>query len=88
MKLTEEIIDTLNSELRESGAGFYYEFKDEFTPTAQVKLIAGNNNWIDSSIINFTREYCDWLRNFFRRYNIEIEFNNTLSIIWSNDFSS
>lgn len=86
MKLTEELIDKLNSELQNCGAGFHYEFRDEFAPTARVKINAGNNNWVDSSIINFTKEYCDWLRKFFEYYGIEIEFNNTWSTFWSSDF--
>ena len=44
-------------------------------------------NCVDSFIVNQTKEFFDWLKLWFKeKYKIELNCNNTGSVMWSNDF--
>lgn len=88
-KLTKGIIFHLNRTLKDLGVGFYYELSDldTYAPRAQIKVI-DPCEFVDSSIVNCTDIYYKWLEDWFKHnYDIEICYNNTRTIIWSNDYS-
>ena len=90
MKITAEIIQHLNKTLNELGVGFIYKFNgnSSISPTATIAVKDNGLGLVDSSIINCTNAYYDWLEKWFlEMYQIKIIFNNTRSIIWSDDFS-
>ena len=88
-KLSKGMIDHINKIIKDNAAGFYYEYReDSLTPTANIRVI-DPVGWVDSSIINLTSEFLDWLKGWFKdNYDVEITFNNTRTIFWSNDFNS
>ena len=88
-KFTKGIISHLNRTLKDLGVGFYYELSDidTYAPRAQIKVI-DPCEFVDNSIVNCTDTYYKWLEDWFRHnYDIEISYNNTRNIIWSNDYS-
>ena len=90
MKITKEICNKFNQALRDKGVGFYYVFENEDTraPIMKVAVIDNSLDWVDSSIVNLTDEYFKFLENWFiTNYGITIRYNNTRSIIWSDDFT-
>lgn len=40
-------------------------------------------NWVDSFIINPTKEFFDWLELWFKAKDVELSCNNDGSIMWS-----
>lgn len=90
MKITKEICDKFNQVLHDNGVGFYYVFQNEDTRAPIMKVVVVDNNlgWVDSSIVNLTDEYFKFLENWFlTNYGITIHYNNTRSIIWSDDYT-
>lgn len=90
MKLTKEICNKFNQVLRATGVGFYYVFENEDTraPIMKVAVIDNSLGWVDSSIVNLTDEYFKFLENWFiTNCGITIRYNNTRSIIWSDDYT-
>jgi hypothetical protein len=89
MKINSDIVSHLNQELRSAGVGFYYTMADlgSNNPTIRIEVI-DNAGFVDSSIVNCTNDYYNWLDKWFMdNYKIKICYNNTRSIIWSDDFS-
>ena len=88
-KLTKELIEQLNVVLKDFGVGFEYKFTDEpIAPKARIEVI-DNKGFVESSIINCTEPYFNWLEKWFKEnYDIEITYNNTRTIIWSDDYST
>jgi hypothetical protein len=90
MKITEEICNKFNKVLHATGVGFYYIFQNEDTRTPIMKVAVVDNNlgWVDSSIVNLTDKYFKFLETWFiTNYGITIRYNNTRSIIWSDDYT-
>lgn len=84
-KLNMEIINAINDKLNRIGASFYYEpWKiNSSVPGMQVKM-KDTNNFISSSVINFTNEYFEWLNDYCKMtFDIELAYNNTGSICWA-----
>lgn len=49
-----------------------------------VKIQLKRNPFIESSIINLSEHFYDWLNNYFEQvYGIELDFNNTGTVFWS-----
>lgn len=49
-----------------------------------VKIQLKRDPFIESSIINLSEHFYDWLNNYFEQvYGIELNFNNTGTIFWS-----
>lgn len=49
-----------------------------------VKIQLKRNPFIESSIINLSEHFYDWLNNYFEQvYGIELNFNNTGTVFWS-----
>ena len=88
-KLTKGIIEHLNIVLKGFRVGFKYKFTNEpIAPKARIEVIDAKG-FVESSIINCTDVYFEWLEKWFKEnYDIEITYNNTKTIIWSNDYST
>lgn len=88
-KLTIGMIKHLNKVLKDDGVGFKYKFTNEsIAPKARIEVEDGHSGFVNSSIINCTDIYFNWLEKWFKdNYNIKIIYNNTKTIIWSNDYS-
>ena len=86
MVLTKEMVMNLNIELGLKGCPFRYKYSDDMI-VASMEIILPSMNCVDSFIVNPTKKFFDWLRLWFKeKYNIELNCNNTGSIMWSNDF--
>lgn len=85
MRLTKEMVVDLNNELAVKGCPFRYEFQESVgvgIPSMEITL--PNMNYVDSFIINVTREFLEWLELWFKtKYNVELNCNNTGSVFWS-----
>ena len=90
-KITREMVDRLNDELKNKGVGFMYIYKDEDTvaPTMKSVIVDNNLNWIlPDTGVYCKNTYYNWLENWFKtNYDITLDYNNTKNYIWSNDFS-
>ena len=84
MKITREMVAELNNELEIRSCPFRYKYKDEeYIPKIEITL-PNMNNWVDSFIINVSSEFFDWLNSWFKtKYDIELNCNNTGSILWA-----
>lgn len=82
--ITEEMVMELNNELSVKGCPFRYKYQhDNLIPS--MKLIFPNMNYVDSCIINVTKDFLDWIRLWFKtKYEIELSCNNDASVLWSN----
>lgn len=83
MRITEEMTDELNGILASMGCSFKFAFR-EGTLKSQIDVVPMNNQFIDSSIINLTKECYSFIEHFFKGKGIEeLSYNNTGSTIWS-----
>ncbi len=86
MKITKEMVMNLNIELAIKGCPFRYKFVDDMI-ISSMEITLPSMNCVDSFIINPTKEFFDWLKLWFKeKYKIELNCNNTGSVMWSNDF--
>jgi hypothetical protein len=81
MKITREMVMELNNELSNKGCPFRYDYIEERNP--QIEITLPSVNYVDSFIINPTREFFDWLELWFKMKGIELNYNNDGSIMWS-----
>jgi hypothetical protein len=83
MKITREMTIELNSELAAMGCSFRYDYiDDERNPKIIITL--PSEKYVNSFIINVTREFYDWLELWFKTKGIdELFYNNDGSVIWS-----
>jgi hypothetical protein len=88
-KLSKGMIDHLNEVITTKNVGFHYELSDTETYAPKATIVVNDNmGWVVNSIINCTDDYYEWLRLWFKNnYDVEIVFNNTGSIFWSNDYN-
>lgn len=86
--ITADMVENLNETLKELGCCFKYVLhEDDHIPTMEVKL-NDNSGFVDcfNISVNFTETYYTWLNTFFAtKYGIKLVYNNTGSIIWSNE---
>jgi len=84
MKITEEMVIELNNELKDMGCPFRYEYDENgYTGNPHMKITLPNMTYVDSFIINPSREYFNWLKLWFKHKGIDLSCNNDGSIIWS-----
>lgn len=81
----QEITEDMVSELNEQFKDTIIEFKlgHSITTVVDIKMKPQYTNIFDSYILNLTEETKRNLRDFFRKYNINIMFNNTASCFWA-----
>lgn len=85
-EITKEIVSSFNSALRHTGCMFRFEFIGTELGYAlssmQIKPV--NDVWIESSIINTTKEFKSWMKSWFlENYGLAIMSNNDGSIWWA-----
>lgn len=84
MKITEEMVMELNSELIFKGCPFRYKYDPTgYTGNPHMEITLPNMNCVSSFIINPTSEFFDWLKLWFKVKGIELGCNNNASILWS-----
>lgn len=84
MKITEDMVIELNNELKDMGCSFRYNYNEQgFSGNSQINITLPSMNYVDSFIINPSREFFNWLKLWFKLKGIEIACNNDGSIIWS-----
>lgn len=82
MKITKEMVVELNNELAVKGCPFRYEYIKGY-PNPSIEINLPSMNCVDSFIINPTKEFFDWLKTWFKAKGIELNCNNTGSVMWS-----
>lgn len=84
MKITKEMVVELNNELAIKGCPFRYEFNErEYADNPCIKIVLPSMSWVNSFIINPTKEFFNWLELWFKVKGIELSCNNDGSILWS-----
>ncbi len=84
MKITDAMVYELNEQLEHKGYPFRYKYDDSIvTGNPCMKISLPSMYGVDSFIINPTREFFEWLEDWFIQYGIELSCNNDGSIIWS-----
>ncbi|MCI9136435.1 MAG: hypothetical protein HFH48_02560 [Lachnospiraceae bacterium] len=83
MRITEEMTDELNALLASMGCSFKFAFREEMLNN-KIDVVPMNSQFIDSCIINLTKECYSFIEHFFKGKGIEeLSCNNTGSTIWS-----
>ncbi len=83
MKITREMTNELNIVLANMGCSFKFHFREE-PLNNMIEVEPMNSQFIDSSIINLTKDFYKFLEDFFKSKGIEeLCYNNTGSTIWS-----
>lgn len=85
MKITEEMVMELNTVLANKGCIFRYEYYEpEYNlNNPHIRLTLNNMKFVDSFIINPTKEFFEWLYSWFETKGIELSCNNDGSVMWS-----
>lgn len=84
MKITEEMVIELNNELKDMGCPFRYNYDENgYSGNPHINITLPSMTYVDSFIINPSREYFNWLKLWFKLKGIEISGNNDGSIMWS-----
>lgn len=91
-KITQKMVDELNKKLETCGVGFRYMLGDEETRAPKITVTVldpvGFTHPQFGCVINLSDEFYDWLNNWFKtQYDITLDYNNTKSIAWSDDYS-
>ena len=83
MNITVKLVNELNNELAAKGCVFRYKFEIyDCTKHPQLHLVLVNSTYVESFIINPTKEYFDWLILWFKIRGITISGNNDGTILW------
>lgn len=82
MKITNKMVMELNSELAIMGCPFRYAFRDTDN-NPSIEIVLPSARFVDSFIINPTKEFFTWVKAWFEVKGIELTFNNTGTIMWS-----
>lgn len=78
-KITKEMIDELNANYND--AIFEFVFQDD--GVIDIRMKHNCQKYIDSYIINLDDDTRSGIRDFFKKKNINIRYNNTASCFWS-----
>lgn len=84
MKITRDMVTVLNKELSDMGCSFEFYY-DEYGMTGNpyIKIKPISTKFIDSYTLNLTKDFYDYLADFFLERGIELSGNNDGSIMWS-----
>ena len=84
MKITREMVEELNLELKRECCPFRYKYDENgFAGNPHMKITLPDMSCVDSFIINPTKDFFAWLEVWFENKGIELSCNNDGSIIWS-----
>lgn len=71
MRITEEMTDELNALLVSMGCSFKFAFREEMLNN-KIDVVPMNSQFIDSCIINLTKECYGFIEHFFKGKGIEL----------------
>lgn len=79
------MVDELNAELAKRNCIFKYKIMPFVEhKNFRIERVPVNDEFLSNAIINCTKEFYDFLDDFFRKYGInKLSYNNTGSICWS-----
>jgi hypothetical protein len=80
-KISKEMLNELNAEYND--AIFEFVFQDDDENVVDIKMKRNCQKYIDSYIINLEDDTRNNIRNFFRKKNVNIRYNNTASCFWA-----
>ena len=83
MKITLKMVHEFNSILSSDGAVFRIELQNGTLNNPIATIVTANDKYIESYIINPSREFYSLLDDFFKEKGIELTYNNTKSTFWS-----
>ncbi len=82
MNITSSMVNEFNNKLSSVGCSFKL-YIDERTDLSQCEIVPSNTMYIESSIINLTREFYSYLEEFFLIKGIQLNYNASKSVFWS-----
>lgn len=84
-KITKEMVDDLNAVLKNMHCAFKFKFNepDALSTIPTIEVIPANSIFIESSIINLASSGHAFIRGFFNKRGIELNYNNTGTIMWA-----
>lgn len=80
-EITKEMLEELNAEYND--AIFEFVFNNGCEGVVDIKMKSNCKKYIDSYIINLEDDTTNNIREFFRKKNINIRYNNTASCFWA-----
>lgn len=83
MKVSEDMVLEFNRQLEKENCSFKLEYSDSVQPS--FSIVVSNNRYVESYIINPTKEFRRTIESFFLEKGIRLNSNNTGSIFWSNE---
>lgn len=81
-KITKEMVENFNQSLETMNCSFKLRYDDSWK-NPQCEIVPSNTLFINSAIINPTKEFYQTLDAFFKVNGIELSYNNTRDIFWS-----
>lgn len=79
--ITQDILDELNNEYND--AIFEFRFQNGMDGVVDIKMKPNCQKYIDSYILNLEDDTRNNIREFFKKKNINIRYNNTASCFWA-----
>ena len=85
MEITEIMVKVFNQILENLNCSFKLEFNDGgmVADSPVCSIVPSSNLFIESSIINPTKEFYNVLEGFFRKRGVELSYNNDGLSFWS-----
>lgn len=82
-EITKEMTEELNLLLLNMGCSFNLKYINNGRIGTVIEIQPVNNKFLDSWILNPSDDFFDFIKAFFKKYDIEITCNNTGHIFWS-----
>lgn len=83
VKITKDMILNFNNILESKGCCFRLKYTDGTGGNPHGEIVPMSMKYIESAIINPSKDFYDDLIQFFKRKGIELSFNNTKTTFWS-----
>ena len=80
-EITRDMLEELNAEYND--AIFEFVFQNDCEGVVDIKMKSNCQKYIDSYILNLEDDTRNNIRDFFRKKNISIRYNNTASCFWA-----
>ncbi len=82
MKITSNMVDEFNKTLENLQCGFKLSLDESYkNPTCYIVPLS--DRFIDSFILNLTKDFFEILDEYFNKKGIVLRYNNTRSCFWS-----
>ena len=83
MKITQDMVTVFNMELNNMGCSFKLELFDNECKNPMCRIVPKSKMFLDSFILNPTKEFFRYLDSWFAEREIELQHNNDGTIFWS-----